>query len=120
MADSLISTKSVIGLCVPATGKLGLSKKSKSVGDKLVVILGLPFRLCEVTKSPIGLVPIAKRRSVVAIASGLLSIPIHLRSKLEATAKVVPEPEKQSSTKSPGFDDAPMILANKSGFYSVG
>jgi len=50
----------------------------------------------------------------------LLSTPIQRRPSRWETDKATPEPAKQSSTMSPGFEDAYMIRANKFGFFSVG
>jgi len=50
-----------------------------------------------------------RRLTVVCIATAELSIPIHRLPRISAAMSVVPDPEKQSSTISPGFEDALII-----------
>src|SRR5712691_6839893 len=69
-----------------------------------------------------GLQPLmpSRRLRVVWIAKRPRSQPIHRRPSFSATARVVPEPQKKSATKSPGLDDAVMILVKSSSVFCVG
>lgn len=49
-----------------------------------------------------------------------LSIPIHFLPKLLAASKVVPDPQKKSSTMLFAFDDAATIVSSICKFFSVG
>ena len=54
------------------------------------------------------------------MANELLSMPIHSLESISAATSVVPEPQKQSNTKSPLFDEVSIILCNRLRFFSVG